>query len=77
MNKVVKRIICPGASTPEVREFCNRILGQQTDGWSASLWIDVEAYQAGSVDLEPTVMFYDNFSGSIEQAELMLKLKWS
>ena len=77
MSTIVKRIVCPGATTNQVREFCNRILGQQTDGWSVSIWIDGEAYQSGSYNLQPTVMFYDNFSGSIEQAEMMLKLRWA
>jgi hypothetical protein len=79
MNKVVKRVVCPGAEIDEVSEFCRRILGSRTNGWGTSVEFFQETHgQSGRLgSLNPVVLLYDSFPGSVEQAELMIKLRWS
>lgn len=73
MKHVIKRVVCKGADQTQVKEWCERILGEE--GWGTSIQIDSNSGRSYKID--PVIVLYDTIKRPIEQIELMIALRWA
>ena len=75
MREVIKRVVCKGADQTEVKEWCERILGEE--GWGTSIQI-TGSWTGGSYEhIDPVIILYNTLERPIEQIELMIALRWA